>query len=68
LNLISDELRLRFYGQEDHVRVFGEHQFFESIKDCGFNLKVVEHNSLFSSEMAYKYGVNSKESFLLVCK
>jgi hypothetical protein len=59
---------LCFYGQEDHVRVFGEHQFFESIKDCGFNLKVVEHNSLFSSEMAYKYGVNSKESFLLVCK
>lgn len=67
-NLDTDELRLFFYGQEDHVRLFGEYQFFNSIENAGFILQVKKHEDLFDNHMAYIYGVNKEEDLILVIK
>lgn len=67
-NLDTDELRLFFHGQEDHVRTFGEHQFFKSIENAGFTLQVKKHEDFFDDHMAYIYGVNKEEDLILVLK
>lgn len=64
----TDELRLLYYGQEDHVRYFSENQFFESLTDTGFRLLILKHNDMFESNLAKYYGVNEKEDFIRVMK
>jgi SAM-dependent methyltransferase len=67
-NLDTDELRLFFYAQEDHVRVFSEHQFLKSIENEGFNLQIKKYEDLFDDHTANIYGVNKKENLILVEK
>ncbi|MCK5655499.1 MAG: methyltransferase domain-containing protein [Candidatus Aureabacteria bacterium] len=67
-NIDTDELRLFFYGQKDHVRIFGEYQFLKSIEDVGFNLQIKKHKDFFDDHMAFVYGVNKKEDLILVVK
>ncbi len=67
-NLATDELRLFFYGQEDHVRIFGKYQFFKSIENTGFKLQIAKHGDLFHDHVAYVYGVNKKEDLILINK
>lgn len=64
----SDELRLFFHGQEDHVKTFGECQFFKSLEETGFSLQVKRHEDYFDASMAYRYGVPMKEDLILVAK
>lgn len=64
----TDELRLLFYGQEDHVRYFSENQFFQSLTKTGFSLQILNHNDLFESNLARYYGVNEKENLIRVIK
>jgi SAM-dependent methyltransferase len=64
VNIDSDELRLFFHGQEDHVRTFGEYQFLKSIEDVGFYLDIKKHEDFFDDQMATIYGVNKKEDFI----
>lgn len=64
----NNELRNFFYGQEDHVRTFGEQQFFQSIKKTGFNLQVKKHDECFEPGTAHYYGVNSKEDLIMAVK
>jgi len=64
----SDELRLFFYGQEDHVRVFGEHQFLKSIEDVGFRLQIMKHEDYFDEISSYYYGVSANEDLIMVKK
>ena len=67
-NINTDELRLFFHGQEDHVRTFGEYQFLKSIENAGFNLQIKKHKDFFDDHMAYVYGVNKEENLILVIK
>ena len=67
-NINTDELRLYFYGQEDHIRIFGEYQFLKSIENTGFNLRLVKHEDFFDDQTAYIYGVNKKEDLVQVIK
>jgi SAM-dependent methyltransferase len=64
----SDELRLYFHGQEDHVRTFGENEFLKSIKEAGFNLQIKKHDDYFDAHTAYYYGVPIKEDFIMIEK
>lgn len=61
----TDHLRLVYYGQEDHLRVFSEKALLESIKNIGFDLNIVEHSKYFTYNDANYYGVNSQED--LIC-
>ncbi len=64
----SDKLRLFFYGETDHYRIFSETHFFNELQDAGFTLNVVSNNELFDKEEAYYYGVNPNEDLVLVTK
>lgn len=64
----SDDLRLYFHGQKDHVRTFGEQQFLKSLEEAGFNLQIKKHEDYFDTDSAYYYGVPSKEDLIMVIK
>lgn len=64
----TEELRLFFHGQEDHVRTFGEQQFLSSIEEAGFKLNIQKHKELFNADEAELYGVNGEEDLILVEK
>lgn len=64
----SDELRQFFYGQEDHVRVFGKKQFLSTLEDLGFKLLLTKHSDLFDSHEARYFGVNEHEDLIQIQK
>ncbi len=64
----TDELRLLYYGQEDHVRIFSERDLLQGFTDTGFRLNIVPHNTLFSPEDATYYGVNKDEDLICLIK
>jgi glycosyltransferase involved in cell wall biosynthesis len=63
----TDQQRKKFFGQSDHVRIYGK-DLFERVKSAGFELKIVKNNDLFTEEESKKYGVNNKEDLILVVK
>lgn len=66
-NINTSDLRTAYYGQNDHVRIFGL-QLFDDIKQAGFDLKIYRHDDLLKKYDAQAYGVNLKESFILAQK
>ena len=64
----SDELRLFFHGQKNHVRTFGYNQFLSELETVGFDVQVKKHDECFDAHAAYLYGVNSKEDLILAVK
>ena len=64
----SDDLRNFFYGQEDHVRIFGKNHLFKSIESAGFILQIKKHEDYLKEYTASYYGVNSKEVLILAAK
>jgi hypothetical protein len=64
----TDELRLFFYGQEDHVRMFSEKQFIQGLNDAGFILEIIKHGDYFSNRDSMYYGVNKHEDLIKVIK
>lgn len=64
----SNELRLIFHGQEDHVRVFGEKTFFQSLNDAGFIVNRIKHNEFLKEIDSRYYGVSEDEDLIQVIK
>ena len=64
-NINNDELRLLFYGQEDHVRMVSKRQFIDELSRY-LTVKVIKNDSFFSDEECFKYGVNKKEDLVMV--
>jgi predicted SAM-dependent methyltransferase len=60
----NDELRLQLYGQEDHVRLYGNN-IFDLFSSFGFENEVVTHQDALAEYKSDKYGVNNKEPFFL---
>lgn len=63
----TDEEREIFYGQNNHVRLFGL-RLFNDLKEVGFKSLYIEHNNLIAEYDPVKYGVNSKEGLILAIK
>ncbi len=63
----SNELRERFYGQCDHVRVYGN-SLFKRMREVGFIVNRHSHTDVLSDISAETYGVNSKEDLILCSK
>ncbi len=64
----TDELRLFFYGQEDHVRIFSEKQFFQDLKNSGFVLKIYKHDDILIEFNPEYFGVNNEEYLIMALK
>lgn len=67
-NINTDELRLFFHGQKDHVRTFSECDLVMNIRDAGFEVDIIRHDGYFDSTEAYLYGVNRLENLIHVRK
>jgi len=63
----NDDLRLRFYGEKDHHRIFGD-DFFNVFKEMGFSIDRKYHDNLISEKETYLFGVNPKEDLFLFGK
>ncbi|CAL1240646.1 methyltransferase domain-containing protein [Candidatus Methylocalor cossyra] len=63
----TDSLRWRYYGQEDHVRLFGR-DLFSKLQAAGFRLDLKRHADHFTPEETRRYGVSAKEDLILVVK
>ncbi len=61
----TDYLKLKYYGQEDHVRYFSGKQLFKSIEKVGFKSHIKKHQDLFNKGSAHKFGVNMNEDLLM---
>jgi SAM-dependent methyltransferase len=66
--IASDALRRFFYGQEDHVRIFGEDDFLKSIEKAGFTLFIKKHVEYFNAAESNYFGVNNKEDLIMAVK
>lgn len=66
-NINTDALRLRFYGEADHVRVYGQ-DLFTKLEAVGFSMETKRHAELFAPESAAYYGVNAAEDLILALK
>lgn len=63
----TDALRLRYYGQEDHVRLYGR-DLFARIEGSGLSVRVHTHAQWLSEFDASIYGVNPREDLILGVK
>ncbi len=61
------QLKLKYYGQENHVRLYGR-DLFDKLEGAGFLLELKKHNSYFSPQATTYYGVNPREDLILVSK
>jgi hypothetical protein len=64
--LQTPEQRLFFYGQEDHVRLFGT-DIFSMISEY-LDPFTIYHNEFFDESIAIRHGVNPQEPFFLFKK
>jgi ubiquinone/menaquinone biosynthesis C-methylase UbiE len=65
--ITSDDLRNICYGQEDHVRLYGQ-DLFTRIEAAGFTLLLRQNGEFFSEQDSAYYGVNPREDLILVRK
>ncbi len=61
----TDELRLRHYGQEDHVRLFSRNDFLSLIKSAGFSVQELRTSDFDSKKI--KENAIADNSVLYVC-
>jgi ubiquinone/menaquinone biosynthesis C-methylase UbiE len=59
--------RLLFYGEVDHVRVYGR-DLFTRLEEAGFGVATQRHADLFPPDAAAYHGVNPAEDLLLIVK
>lgn len=55
----SDEERWRYFGQDDHERIYSKTDFVERIKDSGFKLHQLDIN-YFGEKTFIQYGIDKK--------
>ena len=50
-NLNSKKDRLKYYGQEDHVRIYSKNGFVNKIKNTGFDLKIYKSSEFYDKKI-----------------
>ena len=63
----TDEKRIEFYGQEDHIRLYGR-DLFDRIRAAGFALQLKKHAECLPGVDALRFGVNRDEPLFLCVK
>jgi SAM-dependent methyltransferase len=62
-SIVSDEERLKHFGQEDHVRIYSVSGLGKRLGNCGFLVKIIEDSSTEN-----KYDFDEKEIIILITK
>jgi 2-polyprenyl-3-methyl-5-hydroxy-6-metoxy-1,4-benzoquinol methylase len=61
----TDALRLKYYGQDDHVRLFARHDFLHRLKNAGFHVDELRPSEFEEKEV--RENAISDNSILYVC-
>jgi SAM-dependent methyltransferase len=64
---VSTAFKVRYYGQDDHVRLFGA-DIVDYFRAAGLHGELYPHESLLRDIDPDRYGVNGKEPFFLFAK
>lgn len=64
-SIVTPEQRLRLYGQEDHLRLYGL-DFEDRLKEAGFTVEVERTIDSLDAELKTFYCVNKKE-YIYIC-
>ena len=67
-SIISKEGRLKAFGQEDHVRIYGEDSLPLILNESGFSAKPIDIVKEYNSEEKKKYGFAENEVIYLCRK
>jgi SAM-dependent methyltransferase len=59
-SVVTEEDRLREFGQADHVRIYGR-DFSTRLKDSGFDVEELRFIDRFSSEEVQRYGLSHED-------
>ena len=62
----TDELRIKYYGQKDHLRAYGN-DFQERLESVGFNVKKYNVHDICSDEEIIEYGLLESD-IIFECK
>ena len=66
-SIISPSDRLKFFGQEDHFRIYGR-DYFQRLEESGFNVKKDNFVQTLSSEKRKRFGLMENEIICFVTK
>lgn len=65
-SIVEPEDRLRAFGQEDHVRCYGQ-DYFERLRESGFNVEVIKVDDLANEDEAVKMGLTRASGEIFYC-
>lgn len=58
--------RLKIFGQEDHVRIYGK-DFVDRLKEAGFKVEIINVNNLSQNDEAVRMGLTSASGEIYYC-
>jgi predicted SAM-dependent methyltransferase len=65
--VIDSKLKLQYFGQADHVRLYAKQQFIKRLESVGFKVKLYRAND-FGKELFQKSGITQKSVLYVVEK
>ncbi len=66
ISVTSPTERLKHFGQDDHVRIYGKNNFEERLSNAGFSVKAFSYATTFSDEIIDRNGLN-KQELIFIC-
>lgn len=66
-NITTPEDREKYYGQNDHLRLFGR-DYPERLREAGFDVDCIDFVNAFSMEDRLRYGLDEKDGIIYLCK
>jgi predicted SAM-dependent methyltransferase len=66
-SVVSDALRWKYYGQNDHVRLYGKEDFISRLQDAGFTVEILDKN-YFGVDKFHRYGIGDNATLYIVKK
>lgn len=60
----TPEARLRAFGQDDHVRLYGAHDFIRRLEAAGFDVQVLPTDTLLSESEILRYVITDRALYI----
>ena len=65
-SIVDPEERLKVFGQEDHVRCYGQ-DYPERLRDSGFDVEIIKVDDLANSDEAVRMGLTQASGEIYYC-
>jgi len=65
--IATDDMRLKAYGQNDHVRIYGQ-DYYDRIRSVGFEIELYSTDDVCGNDGPHKYALIEKEKVVIAKK